>query len=199
MPRKFYEFQGMNDIHPNPYCWPIRMALVHQGLEDEFITVRFGKKIRDRFQRPKQGASIGRWRPSDSRSWTIACSLEVSIQTAQAYLAVRLGVPVRVLSMSGTTVSPLQGCIVCSCQIYIYENAVAPSRNEYFCTTREKQFRMNLEEFSDRSESRLKAFRWKFGPARSVLGEKSYLAVASQYMAITLSLAHANSWNYVIL
>ena len=119
MPRKFYEFQGMNDIHPNPYCWPIRMALVHQGLEDEFITVRFGKKIRDLFQRPKQGASIGRWRPSDSRSWTIACSLEVSIQTAQAYLAVGLGVPVRILSMSGATVSPLQGCIVCSCQIYI--------------------------------------------------------------------------------
>ncbi len=58
----------------------------------------------------------------------------------------------------------------------IYENAVAPSSEENFCTTREKRLGMSLEEFSDRNESRLKAFRRKFEPVRSVLKETPYLA-----------------------
>ena len=44
MPCKLYELRSVNDVHPSPYCWCIRMSLAHKRLESAFVTVRFGQK-----------------------------------------------------------------------------------------------------------------------------------------------------------
>jgi glutathione S-transferase len=39
-----YELTGKDDRRFSPYCWRIRMALAHKGLEADFVPVRFTDK-----------------------------------------------------------------------------------------------------------------------------------------------------------
>ena len=175
MPRMLYELQGVNDIRPSPYCWRTRMALAHKGLAAEFVPVQFGEK--------DEIASSGQNKvpvlDDDGRvihdSWAIACYLE------EAY-------PGR-LSLFGSEAARAGARFINSwddniihtgmlrlVMLDIFEKGVTPSGKDYFRTSREKRLGMSLEEFSDTSECRLKAFRRKFEPVRLALDESPYLA-----------------------
>ncbi len=76
MARVLYELLGDEDRRFSPYCWRIRLALAHKGLEAEFEPCRFTEMDKVAFSGGKtvpvlvDGESVVR------DSWAIACHLE---------------------------------------------------------------------------------------------------------------------------
>lgn len=130
--RILYELVGRGDRRFSPFCWRIRMALKHKGLECEYQPIRFTDKDKIAFSPEKQVPVMLDNNEIIGDSWKIAC-----------YLEKNYGSPKQSLYLNGGTrfvnhwVDTLLHPIMLRCLIKdIYDHLDSVDR-DYFRRTRE--------------------------------------------------------------
>lgn len=174
MTRILYELAAADkELRFSPYCWRIRMALAHKGLEVETEPWLFTDK--DRLEPSGQGRVPvlvdGETWVHDS--WTIARYLEETYPNGPSLFGGEIGRGVthflkfwseRVLhpAIARMIVSDIHDCL--------------DERDKgYFRRTREQSFGMTLEEVTADREANLAGFHELLTPLRATLRQQSYL------------------------
>jgi glutathione S-transferase len=172
---QLYDLAGAEDDRRfSPYCWRIRMALKHKGLEFETIPWRFTEK--DAIA--QHGSSMvpvlvdgGR---AVSESWNIAVYLEEAYPSRPALFE---GEASRVLSFFfnqwavRSVHPPLLRVIVLDLFDKLHEKDRA-----YFRESREKRFGKTLEEQGAEPKKALADFRGALEPVRPVLVQHRFFS-----------------------
>lgn len=171
---KMYDLAGAEpDRRFSPFCWRIKMALAHKGLEVETIPWRFSEKaVIAPFNSERvpviidDGAAI-------ADSWKIACYLDEKYPERPSLFG---GAPARAVArfVNQWTDSVLHGAIVRTILIDIYDRIDANDR-AYFRESREKRFGMTLEAVGADRESRLLELRGLLEPLRQTLGAQPFV------------------------
>ena len=73
---KVYDLCGADDRRFSPFCWRIRMALAHKGLDAEFEATHFTEKDKIAFADSKTVPVIVDGETAMNESWDIADYLE---------------------------------------------------------------------------------------------------------------------------
>lgn len=172
MARKLYELLGADDRRFSPYCWRIRMALAHKGLEAEIVPCKFTDKALFAFSGQDQVPVLQDGETSVSDSWHIACYLEDAYPDRPSLFGGEVGRgEARFLNEWIPTLSrPL--LMFTLKDIYDHSH---PDDKEYFRTTREARFGATLEEIDARRDSNRDAIEAGLATLRAVLKHQPYL------------------------
>ena len=168
-----YELCGADDRRFSPYCWRVRMALAHKGLEADLVGVRFTDKHLIAFSGQTlvpvlvDGAAI------ISDSWAIACHLEAAYADRPALFG---GEAARRLCRfvnlwADRVLQPGLFPLIVADILAI----VDPADRGYFRTTREKRVGRRLEDVQGDREGRVHQFRASLAPLRSMVEEQPFL------------------------
>jgi glutathione S-transferase len=162
-----------DDLRFSPYCWRVKMALRHKGLECEEIPWRYADK--DRIAPSGQGRvpvliDDGRWIHD---SWAISSYLDDAYPDRPALMGTpEARTAARFFNFwCDQTLHPAFRPILL---LDIY-NAVAEQDKAYFRKSREEQVGMALEQYCAPSEQHLKTLRTLIAPMESTLGEFAFL------------------------
>ena len=98
---KVYDLCGADDRRFSPFCWRIRMALAHKGLDAEFEATHFTEKDKIAFADSKTVPVMVDGETAMNESWDIANYLENTYPENLPYLAVMLVVRLLALSTRG--------------------------------------------------------------------------------------------------
>jgi glutathione S-transferase len=167
MALKLFELVGAESNRPfSPYCWRIRMALAHKGLEADLVPWRFLEKAAiDPSGQGKVPVLVhdGKW---VSESWEIAQYLEAQFPDRPSLFGAPQGQALsRVYSNLGDVHA---GQIVRFVLMDIY-NHLDSANQAYFRESREARFGMALEQVGLDRDAKLQGFRDSLGPLRNVL------------------------------
>lgn len=170
-----YDLAGAEDERRfSPYCWRIRMALAHKGLEVETRPWRFTEK--DKLPQPNAGRVPvivdGERVVHDSAA--IALYLEERYPDRPSLFggAIGQGVASFVQSWTETFLHP---ALTRFLHLDIYRHIAAKDR-EYFRRSREERFGTTLEEFVKDREARLPALREALTPLRRTFERQDFLS-----------------------
>lgn len=173
-----YDLAGAeSDRRFSPFCWRIRMALAHKGLEVETVPWRFTEK--DKLPQPNAGRV-----PvivDDGRvvhdSAVIADYLETRYPERPPLCGDEVG---RALTrfVQNWTETVLQPVLIGFVVLDICHHA-APQDQLYFRRSREDRFGRSLEDVVRDREARLPAFREGLAPLRRTLERQPFLAGAA--------------------
>ena len=158
----------------SPYCWRIKMALLHKGLSFETIPWRFTDK--DAIALSGQGF-VPVLIDGDHvifDSWTIATYLEDSYADRPSLFGGEGGRAVTRF-VNGWTDGVVAAWIVRLTVTDIFAHLAEKDR-AYFRESREKRFGMKLEAVTADRETNVIEFRKSLQPFRTVLGKQPYLA-----------------------
>ena len=161
------------ELRFSPYCWRVKMALAHKGLEWEEVPVHFTEK--ERLPEPNNGTVPvlvdGTTVVSDS--WSIA-----------AYLDERY--PEKPLFACGQARSEallIKFWVERTVQPYITRMGVGhwlqiqhEKDKAYFRESREKRFGMSIEQYMASPDQTRDEFRAALEPLRAMLAEQQYVA-----------------------
>ena len=151
--RILYELVARDDRRMSPYCWRIRMALAHKGLEYETVPVKFTDKEKIAFANTKLVPVLVDFGEVVSDSWAIAKYLDENYYQERPLL---LGGGTRFVNQWCDM--QLHPALVRVLVKDIYDH-VHPDDREYFRTSREQRFGKTIEEMHgerDRHEQELK-------------------------------------------
>jgi len=158
-------------IRFSPYCWRVRMALAHKGLDVTTVPVRFGEKHKIEFSGQKLVPVIRDGGKVVADSWAIAKYLdeaypdrpslfpggsETLTSFVRHWTQTRLAMPLMRVALLD-----IYGCI-------------AEADRDYFRASREQRFGKKLEEVVSPAEGRA-AFNAELAPVRELLKETPYL------------------------
>jgi glutathione S-transferase len=157
----------------SPYCWRVKMALAHKGLEWEEIAWHFIEK--DRLPEPNAGTvpvlvDDGK---TVSDSWKIAQYLDErypenplfdSAQARSEALLIKFWIE--------RTVHPL----ITRMGVADFLSTLHEKDKPYFRETREKRFGMPIEKYMQTREQARDAFRNALEPLRAMLAEQPFVA-----------------------
>lgn len=175
---KLYDLAGAEDDRRfSPYCWRIKMALAHKGLEVETIPWRFTEK--DVIARSGGQGRVPvlvdgeRW---IGESWTIAEYLEDTWPDRPSLFGGGAG---RALSRfyQGWTDAILLNALFPMLVLDIFRHVHAKDR-DYFRKSREERLGKSLEAASADREARLPALRDTLTPLRLTLRQQPFLGGA---------------------
>jgi glutathione S-transferase len=161
----------------SPYCWRIRMALAHKGLEVETIPWRFTEKDVIAFSGQGRVPVIRDGDRVVSDSWAIAEYLEDTYPDRPSLFG---GVGGRAHARfvnawaDGVLLPGIARLIVRDLL-----NIVDSKDRHYFRESREARFKMTLEAVQEGREARLSEFQASLLPMRSVLGKQPWLGGAA--------------------
>ena len=174
MPITLYELAGADPQRRfSPYCWRIRFALAHKGLDFEGVPWRFTETERLAFSGQGKVPVIVDGETVVVDSWAIAAYLEDAYPNRPSLFGGKWAGPMPASSMPGPTgccmpASPGWWCAT-------YWTCCTPTISDYFRTSRERAFGRSLEEVvADRDEGVL-ALRKLLQPVRDVLGHQPWL------------------------
>jgi glutathione S-transferase len=173
-----YDLAGAeSDRRFSPFCWRIRMALAHKGLDVETVPWRFTEK--DKLPQPNAGrvpviVDDGKV-VHDSTS--IADYLETRYPDRPPLFGGEAG---RALTsfVQNWTETVLQPALIGFVVLDICQHA-APQDQTYFRQSREERFGTSLENVVKDREQRLPAFRDSLAPLRRTLERQKFLAGAA--------------------
>jgi glutathione S-transferase len=151
--RLLYELVARDDRRMSPYCWRIRMALAHKGLEYETVPVRFTDKEKIAFANTKLVPVLVDFGEVVTDSWAIAKYLDENYYQERPLL---LGGGTRFVNQWCDM--QLHPALVRVLVKDIYDHA-HPDDREYFRTSREQRFGKTIEEMHgerDKHEQELK-------------------------------------------
>ena len=151
--RILYELVARDDRRMSPYCWRIRMALAHKGLEYETVPVKFTDKEKIAFANTKLVPVLVDFGEVVSDSWAIAKYLDENYYQERPLL---LGGGTRFVNQWCDM--QLHPALVRVLVKDIYDH-VHPDDREYFRTSREQRFGKTIEEMHgerDKHEQELK-------------------------------------------
>jgi glutathione S-transferase len=173
-----YDLAGAEDDRRfSPYCWRIRMALAHKGLEVLTRPWRFTEK--DKLPQPNAGRVPvivdGDRVVHDSAA--IALYLEERYPDRPSLFGGEIGQGLAnfVQNWTETVLHPALARLI---HLDIYRH-VAPQDREYFRRSREARFGLTLEEVVKDREARLPAFRESLGALRRTLERQDFLSGAA--------------------
>ena len=160
-----------SDRRFSPYCWRIRMALAHKGLDVETVAWRFTEK--EAIAPTGQGkvpvlVHDGKWL---HESWDIANYLEETFPDRPSLFG---GVSGKALSRFYSNVADaLSGQIIRFVLLHVYRQLHEQDK-AYFRESRERRFKSTLEEVVADREERLQAFRDSLATLRTTLLQQDY-------------------------
>ena len=177
-----YDLAGAEaDRRFSPFCWRIRMALAHKGLEVETVPWRFTEK--DKLPQPNVGRVpvIVDGGKVTHDSTAIADYLETRYPDRPTLFGGEAG---RGLTsfIQNWTETVLQPALVGFVVLDICRHA-APQDQAYFRQSREERFGTSLENVVKDREQRVPAFREGLTPLRRTLERQEFLAGNAQTYA----------------
>jgi glutathione S-transferase len=174
MARTLYDLAGADpNLRFSPYCWRVRLALAHKGLEVETVPWRFTEKDAIAFSGQGLVPVLLDGDATVTDSWAIATYLEERYPDCPSLFGGPGGAATtRFLNAWADTVlnAGIVRLIVADVFSVLHDRDKA-----YFRQTRERRFGMPLEQVSADRESRLPAFRQTLEPLRVVLKGQPYL------------------------
>lgn len=172
--RKLYDLAGADpDRRFSPYCWRIKMALAHKGLEVDAIAWRFTEKdaisFSDQIRVPVlvDGARV------ITDSWAIANYLEDSYPDRPSLFGGASG-RAAARFINGWADMGVHRALFRLVLIDIFHHLHDKDR-AYFRETREKQVGMTLEQASADRDTRVNAFRDFLDPLRFMLRTQPFV------------------------
>lgn len=175
MAMQLYDLAGADPmLRFSPFCWRIRMALAHKGLDAETIPWRFSEKAALGFSGQGLVPVLVDGKKTISDSWTIAEHLEDAYPSRPPLFE---GDTARALTRfvnawTDSIVHPLVARLV----VRDILDVLGPEDQGYFRKSREDRFGMTLEAFVADREAHLAAFRRALQPARLTLKAQPFLA-----------------------
>jgi glutathione S-transferase len=174
MGMKLYDLAGAESNRRfSPFCWRIKLALAHKGLEVETIPWRFSDKpLIAQYKWERVPVLV-----DDNRgvvdSWTIANYLEDTYGDRPSLFGGGAG---RALARfyNQWSDSVLHPAISRFVILDVFNHLDARDR-EYFRSSREARIGMTLEEYSAGRETRLAAFRQSLEPLRQTVSAQPFL------------------------
>lgn len=160
-----YDLVNRHGTHFSPNSWRVRMALAHKGIEPQVRDVLFGgiAGIRPGGDRPTiptledQGRLI-------TDSWEIVRHLDEAYPQTPRLIA--SGAEGQVLRFFQHWVqSTIHAGVARLVMLDLY-NSLEPADQDYFRSSREKQYKMALEDIQAGRDERLDAFRRSLQPMR---------------------------------
>jgi glutathione S-transferase len=172
MPRQLYELVGADpERRFSPYCWRIRMALAHKGLEADVVPWRFTEGDRLAFAGTERVPVLVDGETVMHDSTPIAEYLDEAYSNAPALFHGDPAARRFVLAWTNAVVHPaLVRLIVSDIPALLDETARA-----YFVTSREARFGMTLAQVAAEREARLPEFRAMLAPLRLVVAGQDFL------------------------
>ena len=169
---KLYDLAGaQSDRRFSPYCWRIRMALAHKGLDTEVIAWRFTEK---EVLSPSGQGRVPVLVHNDKwlcESWDIANYLEEQFPDRPSLFG---GAQGRALSYLYSTLGDYHASqIVRMVLLDIYQH-LDEENKVYFRQSREPRFGMTLEQVVQNREAQLPVFRESLFPLRAVLKSQPF-------------------------
>ena len=170
-----YDLKGRDGLRYSPYCWRIRYALTHKGLDIEDVGVGFTEKERIAFSgqqlvpvivdRNKGGKVV-------FDSWEIANYLDDTYPDRPLFgSAAARGAARFINNWVGTNFFPQVGPMI----IADLFRRVRDEDQPYFRESREKRYGAVLEKLQEGREQRLPAFRASLEPLRLVLKQQDFV------------------------
>ena len=172
---KLYDLAGAEDDRCfSPYCWRVKMALKHKGLDFETIPWRFTEKDALAPYKSTTVPVLVDGSNSIYDSWAIALYLDEVYPSRPRLFS---GTEARTLTdffnqwAIKSVHAPLLRVIVLDLFAKLHENDKA-----YFRESREKRFGKTLEAYAGDPREALSAFRGALDPVRPVLVQNPFLA-----------------------
>jgi glutathione S-transferase len=169
---EFYELAGADPaIRFSPYCWRVRMALAHKGLEARTIPWHFAEK-----KLPKGTDRVPILVDNGeviADSGVIARHLETTYKNGPSLFGGEAG-EAHGRFITAWANSVLQPGFFPLIVMDIFAQ-VKPEARGYFRTTREKRLGTTLEKAAEGREQKLPALNAMLSPLRMVLGEAPFL------------------------
>jgi len=172
MPRQLYELAGADPARRfSPYCWRIRMALAHKGLEADVVPWRFTETDRLAFAGTDKVPVL----VDDDRvvhdSTPIAEYLDEAYSNAPPLFHGDIAARHFTMAWTNAVLHPAIVRLIVS-DIPAVLDAAA---RDYFIANREARFGMKLEQVTAGREERLPEFHALLAPLRHVLSGQDYL------------------------
>src|ERR1700749_41451 len=138
--RILYEVVGREDRRISPFCWRVRMALAHKGLDCHFEPTRYTEKEKIAFSGQKLLPILVDFGEVVTDSWSIAKYIDENYYQERSLL---MGGGTRFVSLwTDTQLQPvLARCIMKD----LYDN-LDPAAQEYFRASREARYGKTIEE-----------------------------------------------------
>ena len=173
MSLKLYELVGADDRRFSPYCWRVRMALAHKGLEAELIPTCFTDKDKIAFSKQDKVPVLVDGETVVSDSFEIACYLEDAYPGRPSLFGGAVGrAEARFINhwVITTVHGPLARLVIKD----ILDHVDTKDR-AYFRDSRTKRLGAPLEDIQAGREARLPEFRTSLAPFRTLLAEQPYM------------------------
>jgi len=182
MALEMFDLAADNDsVRFSPYCWRIRMALAHKGLDVRTMPVRFTEKDKIAFSGQKLVPVLRDGDTVVHDSWDIALYLDRTYPERPRLIDVpqALGVTNFVRSWAQTALTiPVFKTIILD-----LFNGLAEKDKDYFRSSREERFGMPLEKFALPAAEGRAAVKQALAPARDVLRQQPFFCGAAPAFA----------------
>lgn len=155
----------------SPFCWRIKLALAHKGLDFEAIPWRYADKSAIAFANwDRVPVLVDNGKPIVD-SWPIAVHLENAYPAHPSLFDGSIGLARFYNSWADMVLNPAIARMV----VLDILNHLTPTDQPYFRETREQRLGMRLEDAARDRESRLPAFRQLLEPLRQTLSAQPFL------------------------
>jgi glutathione S-transferase len=170
--RILYELAGADpDQRFSPFCWRIRFALAHKGLEAEGAPWRFTEKSRLAFSGQGMVPVLVEGDTVLSDSWNIATWLEEHHPEGPSLFGGAPG-PIRFINAwADGVLHPALARLI----LLDIHDCLGPEDRAYFRQSREARFGMSLEAVQAGRDKELPAFRKAIHPLRMILAHQPWL------------------------
>jgi glutathione S-transferase len=172
---KLYDLAGAEDDRRfSPYCWRVKMALMHKGLPFETVPWRFTEKDAIAFANSSTVPVLVDGHHTVSDSWKIAAYLEQAYPSRPALFG---GSESQALTyfFSHWTARALHPLVMRAIVLDLYEH-VHEKDKAYFRESRTRRYGMPLEQYGADPGKAIADFRAALEPLRPVLAENDFLS-----------------------
>ncbi|NQU70079.1 MAG: glutathione S-transferase family protein [Rhodospirillales bacterium] len=170
---ELYELVGTEDRRFSPYCWRIRMALAHKGLEADIIPCRFTEKDKIAFSGGRTVPALRDGAAELTESWAIACYLEDTYADRPSLFGGDIG-RAEARFINHWVDSTLHGTMIRPVVLDIHDH-LDPVDQAYFRETREKRLGATLEEIQGQRDQVRPALNRSFRPLNALLKEQDFV------------------------
>lgn len=174
MALKLYDLAAAEDDRRfSPYCWRVKMALQHKGLEYETVAWRFTEKAAIAFSGQGLVPVLVDGDRAIHESFTIAVYLDEAYPSRPGLFS---GAEGRALAFffHQWAIRAVHGPLLRVVVLDLF-GTIAEKDKAYFRESREKRFGMSLEQYAADPAGALAAFRAALDPVRPVLEQNRFL------------------------
>lgn len=171
---KVYDLCGADDRRFSPFCWRVRMALAHKGLEAEFVPMRFTEKDKIAFADSKTVPVLADGDTAMNQSWDIADYLEQTYPDTPSLFGGDAGRAVTGF-IDAWTNSTLHPALI-RCVIADVFDRIDDADKTYFRENREKRFGKTIEELREEQSGALGNLDGALTPLRTILTSEEWIA-----------------------